>query len=141
MLEHMKNYDELMRKATSWLEPEGLLFTQILCHREFTYSFNTKQGFDTEWMAQNFFDRGDNATIRFIFVFSLLITGILVASTYYSKTLEARLKQLVDKKDDAMKVLEKAYGCEEAPQQQFTWGCFLCIAQRYLDSEMEMNGL
>lgn len=54
----MKNYERLLARVMSWLKPSGLLFTQILCHREFPYAFDTKKGSDTEWMAQNFFSGG-----------------------------------------------------------------------------------
>ena len=57
-LQHMRNYQRLFARVSSWLKPHGLLFTQILCHKEFPYAFDTKQGSDTEWMAKNFFSGG-----------------------------------------------------------------------------------
>ena len=127
MFEHMKNFDELMQKIALWLKPEGHLFTQILCHREFTYSFNTKQGSDTEWMAQNFFTGGTMPSSDLFLYFQkdlIIMDHWNVNGKHYSKTLEAWLRQLDYKKDDVMKVLEKAYGCEEAPQQLFNWRMF-----------------
>lgn len=41
-----------------WLKPHGMLFVQILCHREFAYEFNIKQGSDSEWMSEHFFTGG-----------------------------------------------------------------------------------
>merc|ERR550534_467332 len=58
MFEHMKNYDRLFEKVASWLKPNGFLFTQILCHREFTYHFKTNSDKNTAWMARHFFTGG-----------------------------------------------------------------------------------
>ena len=60
MFEHMKNYEVLLRKVSSWLRPksqatseedEALLFVHIFCHRTTPYHFEESDG----WMAQNFF--------------------------------------------------------------------------------------
>jgi len=39
MFEHMKNYQELMRRCSSWLRPGGALFVHIFCHRSSPYHF------------------------------------------------------------------------------------------------------
>ncbi len=58
MFEHMKNYQELMRKVSTWLRPKthpsdegALLFVHIFCHRTMPYHFEEGDG----WMAKNFF--------------------------------------------------------------------------------------
>jgi cyclopropane fatty-acyl-phospholipid synthase-like methyltransferase len=58
MFEHMKNYQGLMRKISSWLKPnekakggEALVFIHIFCHKSITYDFVDGDG----WMAQHFF--------------------------------------------------------------------------------------
>jgi cyclopropane fatty-acyl-phospholipid synthase-like methyltransferase len=47
-----------MKRISSWLEPGGLLFVQILCHREFAYEFKAKEGSTSEWMSEHFFTGG-----------------------------------------------------------------------------------
>ena len=57
-IQHMKNYEKLFERVSRWLRPDGYLFTQILCHKDACYSFDTNQDSDTEWMAQHFFSGG-----------------------------------------------------------------------------------
>jgi len=68
MFEHMKNYQTLFKKVSTWLRPlsekrqlqditttnesdESLLFIHIFCHRTTPYHFVEDDG----WMAKNFF--------------------------------------------------------------------------------------
>ena len=72
MFEHMKNYEALLRKISTWLRPrknyspnrekgneggegdESLLFVHIFCHKTTPYHFEDDDG----WMAQMFFSGG-----------------------------------------------------------------------------------
>ena len=56
MFEHMRNYDMLMSRIASWLEPSGRLFVHIFCHRQLNYVFET-EGRDN-WMGRHFFTGG-----------------------------------------------------------------------------------
>lgn len=38
-LQHMKNYEKLLKKISSWLKPEGLLFIHIFVHKSMPYHF------------------------------------------------------------------------------------------------------
>lgn len=70
MFEHMKNYDKLLRKVSTWLKPSqhtgkgddpnpSLLFVHIFCHKTMPYDFVEDDG----WMAQTFFS-GNNMSLR-----------------------------------------------------------------------------
>lgn len=127
MFEHMKNYDTLFGRASSWLKPTGLLFTQILCHKEFSYEFNANKGSDTEWMAREFFSGGTMPSSDLFLYFQndvAIVDHWNINGKHYSKTLEAWLIRLDQNKEKAMEVLEKAYGKESAPQQMFNWRMF-----------------
>lgn len=39
MFEHMKNYEKLMAKVSSWLKPSGKLFVHIFVHKTAAYHF------------------------------------------------------------------------------------------------------
>jgi len=41
MFEHMKNYDFLLKKVSSWLRPEGKLFVHIFCHKSDPYDMES----------------------------------------------------------------------------------------------------
>jgi len=54
MFEHMKNYEYLLNKVSTWLRSDtddAYLFVHIFCHRTTPYHFEEDDG----WMAQNFF--------------------------------------------------------------------------------------
>jgi cyclopropane fatty-acyl-phospholipid synthase-like methyltransferase len=62
MFEHMKNYQALFKKVSTWLRPpskmepanesdESLLFIHVFCHKTTPYHFVEDDG----WMAKNFF--------------------------------------------------------------------------------------
>ena len=56
MFEHMRNYPELLKRISDWLQPEGKLFVHIFCHARNTYPFVAEgRG---NWMARNFFTGG-----------------------------------------------------------------------------------
>ncbi|KAK4050753.1 hypothetical protein OIO90_004975 [Microbotryomycetes sp. JL221] len=61
MFEHMKNYEFLLQKVSTWLKPnkqaksgESLLFVHIFCHRDTPYHFEEGDG----WMTKHFFSGG-----------------------------------------------------------------------------------
>lgn len=52
MLEHMRNYETLLGRVASWLEPDGRLFVHVFSHRELAYPY------DRGWMTRRFFTAG-----------------------------------------------------------------------------------
>ena len=53
MFEHMRNYDELLRRVSGWLKKDGKLFVHIFSHEKIAYPFEDEgQG---DWMAREFF--------------------------------------------------------------------------------------
>ena len=57
MFEHMKNYQKLFKKVSSFLKPKGLLFVHIFVTHNFPYHFVT-DGSPADWMARFFFRGG-----------------------------------------------------------------------------------
>lgn len=56
MFEHVRNYQKLFEKISTWLKPEGLLWCHIFCHRFLHYPFEIKNEYD--WMSKYFFSGG-----------------------------------------------------------------------------------
>ena len=56
MFEHMSNWRELLRRARSWLEPDGRLFAHVFTHRSSPYRFDHADKAD--WIANHFFTGG-----------------------------------------------------------------------------------
>lgn len=126
MFEHMKNYNALFKKVSSWLKPDGMLFIQTFCHRQFPYAFNIKEGSDSEWMAKNFFTGGimPSADLYLYFQEDLLIDDQwAINGTHYATTLECWLAKLTQNKARVVEILESAYG-QAAKQHLFNWRLF-----------------
>ncbi|PPQ98717.1 hypothetical protein CVT24_003425 [Panaeolus cyanescens] len=98
MFEHMKNYEALFKKVSTWLRPtnssdenterdEALLFVHIFCHRTTPYHFEEDDG----WMAQNFFSGGTMPSHDLFLYFQTdltLVRNWYLPGTHYSRTLE-----------------------------------------------------
>jgi cyclopropane-fatty-acyl-phospholipid synthase len=52
MFEHMKNWQELLRRISTWLKFDGKLFFHIFTHRDCAYHFESRDG--TDWMSRHF---------------------------------------------------------------------------------------
>jgi len=107
MFEHMKNYQELMSRISTWLKPDGFLFVHILCHYKYTYPFIAKEGTDAEWMAKNFFSGGTMPSSDLLLYFQqyFSIENIwLLNGTHYGKTLEAWLARMDAQKKEILEI-------------------------------------
>lgn len=56
MFEHMRNYELLFRRVSSWLNEEGQAFVHVFCHRDAPYLFETQGA--ANWMGRHFFTGG-----------------------------------------------------------------------------------
>lgn len=125
--QHMKNYEQLMSRVASWLRPAGLLFVQILCHREFAYGFDSKRGSDTEWMARNFFSGGTMPSDDLLIYFQndlCILDHWCLNGNHYAKTLEAWLDRLYQYMDKVRPIFEASYGADLVEQHLFNWRMF-----------------
>jgi cyclopropane-fatty-acyl-phospholipid synthase len=105
MLEHMKNYDMVLAKVSSWLKPDGRMMVQILGNRRFAYDFKT-----TDWMGKYFF-AGGTMPSRDLFEYflpaDLTQTRVWdVDGRQYSRTLDAWLAKLDANRQACLHALE-----------------------------------
>ncbi|MFK7959527.1 MAG: cyclopropane-fatty-acyl-phospholipid synthase family protein [Phycisphaerales bacterium] len=113
MFEHMRNWPELMRRAATWVRPDGSLFLHVFCHRTLVYPFQADGNDD--WMGRYFFSGGimpsaDLAT-RFDRDFRVDEQWIW-DGTHYGRTAEAWLEHLDRHRDQAMPILKRTYGAD-----------------------------
>lgn len=113
MLEHMRNYRALLRRIASWLEPQGVFFAHIFCHRRFAYLYDETDASD--WMARHFFTGGTMPSEDLLGGFDedlRVERSWWVDGTHYSKTLEAWLKLMDGRPREVESVLRAVYGAQ-----------------------------
>lgn len=125
MFEHMRNYEELLRRVQGWLNIDGKLFVHIFCHREHTYPFETEGA--ANWMGQHFFTGGIMPSKH---VFTHFAEHMAVQKQWrwdgqhYEKTANAWLERLDSHAVDVMPVLVDAYGSDSAKMWLNRWRVF-----------------
>ncbi len=125
MFEHMRNYETLLGRISSWLRPGGKLFVHIFCHREVCYPFE-RDG-DHDWMARHFFTGGlmPSADTLLWFQRDLRIEEQWrVPGTHYEKTANHWLQNQDARRDAVLKILAEAYGDDRALLWHQRWRMF-----------------
>jgi cyclopropane-fatty-acyl-phospholipid synthase len=111
MFEHLRNYREMLRRFSSWLDSEGQVFIHIFCHREFPYLYESEG--DDDWMGQYFFTAGMMPSDDLLHYFQndlILEKHWVVSGRQYQKTAEAWLRNLDRNRDQVLPILSGVYG-------------------------------
>ena len=125
MFEHMRNYEELLRRIAEWLAPGGKLFVHIFCHRRYAYAFETAGA--TEWLGRNFFTGGIMPGVD---VFAHFQRDMRVQrqwtwdGQHYQKTANAWLANMDARKPEILRTLAATYGAAEAGRNFQRWRIF-----------------
>lgn len=125
MFEHVRNYQLLLERISSWLRPQGRLFVHIFCHRELMYPFETQA--DDDWMGRHFFTGGLMPAADTFLHFQqhmVLQQQWRLAGTHYEKTSNAWLAKQDANRAEIMQVLAKAYGDSGARLWNQRWRMF-----------------
>ncbi len=125
MFEHMRNYELLMNKVSSFLKEDGRLFIHIFTHKEYAYLFEVKD--ETDWMSKYFFTGGIMPSDDLLFYFNndlQVEKHWHVNGTHYAKTSEAWLTNMDNHKAEIMPLFEKTYGIDQAVKWWVYWRLF-----------------
>jgi cyclopropane-fatty-acyl-phospholipid synthase len=124
MFEHMRNWEALLARVAAWMRPEARLFLHVFSHRDATYPF-VADG-EADWMARNFFTGGLMPSDRLVFCFADDLTveeHWRVSGMHYARTAEAWLRNLDERRDEALAVFAAAGG-ERAKARVEAWRVF-----------------
>jgi cyclopropane-fatty-acyl-phospholipid synthase len=125
MFEHMKNYEVLLRKVASWLEPQGTLFLHIFTHRELAYHYVDKG--PSDWMTRYFFSGGQMPSDDLLVYFQSdlrLQNHWRVSGTHYGKTANAWLELMDKNRTEILALFAQTYGASDAALWFARWRVF-----------------
>ena len=125
MFEHMRNYQKLLAKLSSFLNDDGKMFIHIFTHKYFSYLFEVKDAND--WMSKYFFSGGIMPSDHLLLYFNdhfKIEKHWRVNGKHYQKTSEDWLKNMDKAKSELMPVFEKHYGKKDAIKWWSYWRIF-----------------
>lgn len=125
MFEHMRNYQLLLAKVSSFLKPDGKLFVHIFSHQTLAYKYEVKD--ETDWMSKYFFTGGIMPSNHLFFYFNdnLKVTKHWVVNgQHYGKTSEAWLANMDRHEKEIMPLLTATYGEKNAVKWWVYWRLF-----------------
>jgi cyclopropane-fatty-acyl-phospholipid synthase len=111
MFEHVRNYRELLRRISGWLNPGGKLFVHIFCHRYLAYPFEIEG--DDNWMGRYFFTGGLMPAADTLLHFQddfALEDRKLYSGTHYARTARAWLENLDSRRNAGRQVMQSVHG-------------------------------
>jgi cyclopropane-fatty-acyl-phospholipid synthase len=125
MFEHMRNYDELLRRVASWMKPQATLFVHIFTHRDVAYPFEVRDASD--WMARYFFTGGIMPSDDLLLYFQRdlrIESHWQVDGTHYQRTAEDWLANMDRHREELLPVLAATYGGNEVRRWWVYWRVF-----------------
>lgn len=125
MFEHMKNYQELLRRISGWLKPGGALFVHIFTHREYAYHYEAKG--EDDWMARYFFTGGQMPSDDLLLYFQehmRIENHWQVNGSHYQKTSEAWLERMDAAKQELFPLIGETYGADQQTRWWVYWRLF-----------------
>ena len=122
MFEHMRNWKELLRRISTWLDDGGKAWTHVFSHRTLPYLF------EGTWAAERFFTAGLMPSHELFAFFQddlVLADRWVVDGTHYARTLQAWLARLDADPDRALALLGEGRTEAEAKTLLGGWRLFL----------------
>jgi len=133
MFEHMRNYQELLHRVRSWLQPDGKLFVHIFCHRHLAYPFASEGA--ANWMGRHFFTGGmmPSADLLHRFDEDLQVSREWRWNgQHYAQTALAWLENLDQNRNQVLPILQHTYGRKNAERWFERWRIFfLAVAELF----------
>jgi cyclopropane-fatty-acyl-phospholipid synthase len=125
MLEHVRNYEELFRRISTWLKPDGKLMVHIFCHARFAYPFETEGA--SNWMGSQFFTGGIMPADDLFLYFQrdlILEEQWRFSGIHYTRTLETWLYNCAAQRKELLRLFQANRKRSEAARELQRWRIF-----------------
>ncbi|KAL3838623.1 hypothetical protein ACJIZ3_023214 [Penstemon smallii] len=133
MFEHMKNYQDLLRKISKWMKTDGLLFVHHFCHKSFAYHFEDVN--EDDWITRYFFTGGTMPSANLLLYFQddvSIVNHWLVNGKHYAQTSEEWLKNMDQNLGSIKPIMESTYGKDSAVKWTVYWRTFfIAVAELF----------
>jgi cyclopropane-fatty-acyl-phospholipid synthase len=132
MFEHMRNYQQLMQKISSFLVDEGKLFIHIFSHEFYPFIYQNKK--NSDWMSRYYFSGGTMPSQDLLYYFSgdlSLEKQWALSGSHYQKTLEAWLENMDQKQEEIYPILKSTYGEQDAEKWWNYWRLFFISSAEF----------
>jgi cyclopropane-fatty-acyl-phospholipid synthase len=125
MFEHMRNYETLLRRISTWLKPAGTLFVHIFTHKTYAYPFEVRD--ESDWMARYFFTGGIMPSNDLLLYFQndlRIAEHWQVDGRHYQQTSEHWLKNMDAHRAEIEPILAETYGADQVRRWWVYWRVF-----------------
>ena len=125
MLEHMRNWQRLLKNISGWLKSDGKLFVHIFTHRHYAYPFETNGS--GNWMGRHFFSGGMMPSHELMYHFDADLAiekEWQINGQHYQKTAEAWLNNMDRHHGAIMPIFREVYGIDKADIWFQRWRIF-----------------
>ncbi|KAK0571147.1 hypothetical protein LWI29_012393 [Acer saccharum] len=145
MFEHMKNYQDLLKKVSNWMKQDSLLFVHHFCHKTFAYHFEETN--EDDWITRYFFSGGTMPSANLLLYFQDDVSVAdhwLINGKHYAQTSEEWLKRMDQNVASIKPIMESTYGNDQATKWTVYWRTFfIAVAELfgYNDGEEWMVAL
>lgn len=130
MFEHVRNYDRLLKRISSWLRVDGRLFVHIFSHVRFAYPYETEGA--GNWMGRYFFTGGIMPSDDLFSHFNddmEIEAHWQVDGTHYSRTARAWLDNLDAARQETDPILAAVYGRDQLVKWRVRWRLFFMACE------------